>query len=513
MSATGMNAASNLEVLMGGHRAPAWVLGLLGSLCTLLGGLVTLLIVPGLGVILIGLGGIASVVCFVVWKRISGKRVWLTDTAEGFRLRTAEGTKSYRDDQVMRMNVVRKPVYSAGLLKSNHYLLTLHVLDEPKPIELDHVVLVNESSAAATWINRTIEQYRAIAGDALEAGATVVGKGWSLTNDAIVTSNPSSRTPLPELTHLDIVDEALCVWKKGEDNPILTTPQHSENAYLLQLLLAPKIAANAEKQPPQGVSEPGLGRLIFSRKVRPLWRNSSIVCAVGAGIGAIVAAIASFAEREMAVVCLVLVGVSIAAGLVAWHTIRFEFCCHERGVMRRSLLGPKTLRYEDVGSFKFSAIRMFHNGIYAGTNLVILLTPNRPGLPIIRYGRTIQTVDDSLDNLRDSIARILANKMLASLRSEPWVPWTSSLQLGTEGIRYRPTAMFGKKDWVLLPWNEVSGFDLREGALHFWRQGTEKSVIQQPCADDNFYPGYFALLQWMSAVGSSEPMANEAGSN
>src|SRR5262249_18602144 len=72
-------------------------------------------------------------------------------------------------------------------------------------------------------------------------------------------------------------------------------------------------------------------------------------------------------EPGMVVVALLAVVVGGCCALGAIHCRRAAFRCHEFGVRQSGLTGERKLRYLDVASFTYSAVRHFHNGVYTGT--------------------------------------------------------------------------------------------------------------------------------------------------
>jgi hypothetical protein len=178
--------------------------------------------------------------------------------------------------------------------------------------------------------------------------------------------------------------------------------------------------------------------------------------------------------------------------------------CHERGVWRGTLFGQRSLRYSDVGSFQYSAVRHYHNGAYVGTHVSLKFRPLTPGQGRpLHYSTTTKGDDEGLDNLRDHISRAIAGRMAEQFQSGQPVIWTSNLQIVPEGILYRPAGLFGRKEMQLLPFASYRGHDLKQGVFYLYGPGN-KQVATEQSSVDNFYPGFFLLLLLMHQPAEAE---------
>jgi hypothetical protein len=202
----------------------------------------------------------------------------------------------------------------------------------------------------------------------------------------------------------------------------------------------------------------------------------------------------------------VLMGIGGNALLLGGIALLFSsFRCHERGVVKKNLLGEKTLRYTDVGSFTYGATRHYHNGAYTGTHLNLSFKPAEGvQASAISYFTTVQGQDDDLDELRDFISRAIASRMLERLQNNQPVVWTPNLEIHPSGIRYRPAGFFGKKEPIFLPFTQYGGHNLHEGHFHLFEQGKPKSVFNEPCSAENFFPGYFLLVMLEQSGNEAE---------
>ena len=73
--------------------------------------------------------------------------------------------------------------------------------------------------------------------------------------------------------------------------------------------------------------------------------------------------------------------------------------------------------------------------------------------------------------------------------------WTKNIRFESAGLEYRPSGLIGRKDWVQIPYKDVSGFHLMEGTFYLFSHGSKKSVFEQLVSTPNFFPGLFLLGQ------------------
>ena len=431
------------------------------------------------------------------------RRAWVQVSDDGFVYGNRDGERQYRDDQVIGVNLVSKPNYRQGELKSYTNDVQLKVAGAPQPIRIKTTTKLADVDPLSNFVARTIENYQLRAEEALDAGARLSGKGWSLGNEDItVEGTDSIRVANRDLVAMETVDGLHKIWRKEQDEPFLSVPTKSENAFLLTLLLGPKIAEQ-EGNREIDLSQPGLGRLIFRRACGRIGRSFGwlFVLLAFPAIPLFVAGAAGGNPNLMAAGAINFI-VSPLTLLLGLALLRAEFRCHERGVFRRLLLKGRELRFEHVESFKYAATKQYYNGGYVGTALEVVFFPKPgSGKKKLRYSRMVQNADEALDGLRDHITMILMPMLGQTLASTGSLQWMPNLRITHEGFHYRPKGFVSrKKEEQFIGFDDVYAMDVQEGTFHVWTHGKDKSVIRESTSEPNFYPGYLLATQVYSAA-------------
>src|SRR5262249_25418359 len=143
---------------------------------------------------------------------------------------------------------------------------------------------------------------------------------------------------------LDRIGKFLCLWRQGDEHAWVRLPLASANVYVLERLLAEQLAG----RPDTFAAGEELGRIIFERRPGKTWALVGGLCTVVfLGLTALAIAEAQDPLTRVSVAALFFSAASVS-GLWVVHTLRSVFRCHERGVYKSGLFGPRTLRYEDV---------------------------------------------------------------------------------------------------------------------------------------------------------------------
>jgi hypothetical protein len=508
-----MNGAA---VLVRGARYPGPLSLLLLGLC-LLAGAACLAAVPRAPLWpLVGAGAVLGALCLLAsglwWGLELSRRAWVEVTPAGFRLRDRAGERAVDDQQILSMALRHRRNFSNGLLKSVTRFFTVWYAapeQETRQLTMTTTFPADSADPLAGLIQRVSDRLLGQARADLQSGLPVLGVGWSLDRAALTLTAPPQGpldVPLADVTAVDVVDEKVCCWVRGRDEAVAKVPVKAANAYLLLQLLREQI--EQRKAAEEGEPEEGrLGRIIFERRHPRSTTAALAVMAAVLGLVSLPLILFGIANPAPLVVGLGLLVVGAATGLGAYQTRVAFFRCHEWGVHQSGLFVDKRLRYGDVASFTYRAVRVFVHGAYTGTTFTFVFDPLPPQKSSrIRYSVRLGNVDAELDNLRDQIARILAFRMIGQLRQGQPVRWTANLCFLPEGLEYRPAGWVGRKGAQVLPYDQVAGFNLDQGTFSLWAKGRAKPVMQENSTEPNFFPG-FVMLSLMA--GREEGTAAE----
>jgi hypothetical protein len=424
------------------------------------------------------------------------QRLWVQDLGNGLLVRDASGSRQYADEDVYGLDFHAANEYSQGDFKGIRRRFVAKIEGESRPLEMNNLIKPNEADPLQPLITRLLGNYRSGVNEALQAGTSLSGKNWSLSQHALTAQGREAQTiPIDDIVSVTEMDNHVCVWRRGEAEATFRTPVGSPNAFLLQLILAERIESRGEEA---AAETEGLGRVMFER------RSSKVVRLLLWVVGLLLFPIAAIlllgglAKGDMAMLA---VGVCVLAlfALLVWAVRgmgRSVFRAHERGVFRRGFRSSTELLYDEVEQFIYSAVRQYYNGVYVGTALnITLIPPVASGKKPIRFSSSVKNADEALDKMRDHISLVLAAKMLAQLSDGQRVNWTANLVLTPEGIEFRPSGFVRRKEAVLLPFSRVHTFDIQQGTFYLWEQGKDKPVMQEASSMPNFFPGYVALCQ------------------
>ncbi len=424
----------------------------------------------------------------------------ITDKDNGFEVEDRRGVRRYEDDQVVSVSLDTTEKHSAGVLKHVNRTFVIHVAGPQgdEEIAIKDKLKPGEYDPHADLIRRLSENYAARARQALDAGMKLSGKNWTLDSGSLTVLNGQQEdvSSMGDLARIDVFDGNVCVWRRGVNDPILKTPVSSKNAFVLELILGPIVEANDITD-----DGDGLGHVLFERKASFATIVMLVILGVGSMLVIPVMLVLAVTDREP-VPFLIIAGIACALVptffISAYASSRRVFRCQSRGVFSDGLLGSRELRYTDVASFQYGVTRHYTNGVYTGTNLNMKFTPRDKSQKAISYSVHSKKLDTEFDMIRDHIARVIASEMWERLGRGDEAPWTDNAVFDPDGIKYRPSGFFGRKDWKKLEYKNIHGFDIMQGTFHLWEKGVEKSVLQETTAAENFFPGYYLICMMSS---------------
>lgn len=457
------------------------------------------------------------------------KLMWVTLEPGRFTVIDNVGERPFNDDDVVSVALQYKDNFDNGRHTSTSRTFRVWVVaqgDRPELIEMLGKFKIGEADPLKSFIERIVKLLKTRADDDRQKNQSILGEGWELTNKQLLLRHPKtgeSETLLSEIAAIMDVEGKLKIWKQGEDEAFAQYPLDAANAHILQLLLQEELAKRPEdnKEPPAGQ----LGRVIFERKPR----KSLIYLLLALGLLLLFLGIVMFASVSMGVQkkndtqALIIVGIGllcIGAGLCFYTLtlLKALFRCHEYGVYQRSFFGEKKLLYSEVEAFTYSATRHYHNGAYVGTNLKLSFLPMpNLGKPKLVYSTSVKNVDNSLDQMRDEIAGMIAGRLYREVQAGTPTKWTDALVLEPQQLRYTVPAMFGKNPPQTIPYQQITGHTVDQGTLSLFQRGKPKPFMTESISAKNFFPGYFALMallqqakQSPAAPATAAPLAEDS---
>jgi hypothetical protein len=476
-------------VVKGRVYVPGAVLAVIGATVAVIAGIV---ISVGEGKPLIPLvvagGGVLAVVEGIILLIAKRKRWRIALHENGATVQD----KSGRNTEILFAELAAishqpKPKYSNGIFTGTQHILRFWRKEDPpkKPFaEIDCYVSDKKNQGEA----EAMQAFGDVAGKTICDRLTeIVDNGGTVKSPAGLQVNANglrfqgTSIALGEIEDIGLFDGKFCVWKKGEEFPALKLDPAGPNVVPMINVIDRKLAEK-EEQAKEGQGQT-LGRVLFERRQsKPLgW----LLVILGIPL------------------CLTLVGIPLV--LVGRALIRGYFRCHERGVSHRSFGQEKRLFYDQVASFTYSATRMYVNGAYVGTSLTMKFETDDPkALPPIKYNANVKNVDEDLDELRERISAVVAQRLLRRYAETGSFVWTKSLEVTGDGIRYRPGKLLGKGEWQVLPFDRYLGVNVQEGVFHLFSQDAEKSVYHCGISEPNFFPGLHALLAIVAPDGEPD---------
>lgn len=311
----------------------------------------------------------------------------------------------------------------------------------------------------------------------LAAGATLRGRGWTLDPQGLRVG--PLVVPLAQVSEVGTLQKRVSLWRGEDERPFLTTPIASDNARVLQRLLARRLEGRPAGHRQSGPS--GLGRVLIERKSGPVLVGG-LACVGAASLAISLALLRT--EPGARWVTGIIGGVLL---LGAWAARRGREAVHECGLTRQGVLGRRELRYADVDRLSYSATRQYHNGVYTGTRYSLrCAAPGGRPITILGWGRGSE---GNLDGLRDHIAGVVAERMRSRLAAEGEVAWTRGLRLTPTGVRFQRSRLVGRGPDVFLPWAALR-YEIEAGCFHLYEADAAKPSLSVGCDSENFYPGH-----------------------
>jgi hypothetical protein len=348
-------------------------------------------------------------------------------------------------------------------------------------------------------VGAVLQAFRTALAESVErrvaAGGALAGAKWVLDGSGFRPRASAPPVPGSMLTEVAVFKEGVSLWSGDDELPFFSVAADSPNALVLRDVVSKRLAG----RPQRTRSTEGLGRVLFEKGT-----SRTLIGVLGLlALGAFATSIPFFMSRELpAAGVVVLVGL-----LLAWATVHLSLStlrCHERGIVQRSPLSQRVLKYAEMDRLTYGATRHYHNGVYTGTHISMRFASDSAGKPI-QYSATSRGSEQDLELLRDQVSSMIAQRLYDRLSREPEVPWTSA-RLSKKGVHYRKKKLIGSREETVSRYDQDLRYRIDSGTLHLFVPGEKKSVLDLPCSGNNFYPG-FLLFQQLATEAAARPSA------
>lgn len=439
-------------------------------------------------------------------------RRWIKPTEFGFIVTDRRGVVAYTDEMVRTLGFWAEVVYSRGVARANRRSGTfvLATDDQDVSIRFRYDFPLHEPDPLGELFERVFGKLVSAAKAAILTEGGLSGDGWSLDRDCltIVGRGGDVTVPVQDVAAVEVIDARVCVWRKGEAEPVTRIPAGLPNALVLRDCLTAMIP------PPDPSAEPadGLGRIIFERndsiRGARLWGGLALV--VWAVVAGVLSALDGVLEHGWvpALIGLVLLVAGGIGGATLWEGRVNVFRCHAHGVARINHYGTTTLGYGEIGSFSYNATRMHDDGLYAGTHLSLIFMPlDGSDRPSIGYSATVRNADEELERLREFISRVIAGHMFRRLGAGQPVAWTPNITFRPEGLELKNVGWFRGRtgESNVVPYREITHHSLTEGVFRLAVGGQGKWAVEEDFAQPNFFPGYVLLMTILHPPEAASP--------
>jgi hypothetical protein len=237
------------------------------------------------------------------------------------------------------------------------------------------------------------------------------------------------------------------------------------------------------------MDEGGLGSIVYEQRVSKVTTAAVVLV----GLGLVAGAVATGEPLAVAGAVLIALGFLAlgAANVASGHR---GYRCHERGIARWSVFGERTLAYADVEVFQYQATAVLYAGVHTRTNVRLRFVPagRRRGVEftvVLAPGQ-----EAPLERVRDLVAAVVAGRLADRLASEPEVPWTDSIRLSHDGIRYAQKKHFGLSTTeAFVSFSERVNARIESGFCSLVAPARKEVLFTIPTSAPNFFPG-FALM-------------------
>jgi hypothetical protein len=489
-----------------------WLPIIVGGLAGLLG-VVLLPIAPVSG----GIVCIGALLCLVMaagaGAYIARGRRWVELSEDSIRLSARNVEVVIADEQVTDLAINRQPHHGAGKLLAETRQLLLWIESEsgPQRIRLSSRLAPGGLDPLQPLINRLCHRLGEEAARKLAARESIDGDGWSLdaTRLHMETRRQSTTLPVTEISAVEVIGSEVRIWQSLNPYSVARVPISGRNGWLLDKLLKQRLQGRRTSRPdrkydneaplvPESpASFSALGRILFERT--PGSGPTILFGVMGLLLGVVGAIVlwSAIQSRDPVVsagggLLILLSGLCFFGGI---RLRRVRFRCYERGIERISMTSRRVLPFEEIDVFSFECRRNQSHGRYTGTTYTLVFADrSREQGRGIFYSTTVRNLDEELDDLRERVSQVIARRMAQTFAAHHSVQWTPEVWFRRDSLEYiRRKRLFVPTRVLVIPYDTITDFELRDGLLHIWTSYQDRAVLSLSSSTPNLYPGLIVL--------------------
>ncbi len=507
------------RISVGSSYGNGWfIASIVLAILSFIGGGVLVAFHPEPGIAILALGALFVLIALVQGWSISRNRKWLTVTEDGFTYEDRRGVFDFSDDDIVELGTWARTKLNNGVPKSivRTCRLILEAGEYRGDLNFQYSFPIERPDPHAEFLERNLQRLTDIAKDQIARSETLAGANWELEQREFhIRDNRQSETHSPDdFVAIDVVDNHVCIWLRGEAKPKVRIPAETLNALVLLRILGQRLQD-------RGVSNddaPGLGRIIFERD-HSISSGVLVFCFILGALmvgGSFVAAYYASQERNPtgpAILAGVLLLLGIGIPLLVWLNRINVLRCHTKGVCRMTTKRTRELEYKDMVVFSYGAIRQYVNGSYSGTTVTMNFEPSPDAdAEPIKYSATMKNIDAELENLRDHVSTVIASEMKRRLDTGESIRWTEGMLFTPEGLQIDVAGgILNKAKSRKLPYVNCL-FSLQEGYFYLFKRGGKDPLYTLPVSATNFFPGFMLLNQLSYEANQKTNPATDDGS-
>ena len=445
-----------------------------------------------IGSAVLGLG-LAAAAAFFLWRR-ENRRATLTLFGQGVTCSRRGRTRAFPYPEILSLSLRENEKLNNGVSVGLRRRLRLRSAGDR--FALTHVAPHGQPDLFGSWLDAAIGGFASAAERGLAGGRPLSGKGWTLTPTGLRAA--SREVPFAELGAVGLVQRKVAVWRGDDELPYFETVAGSPNALVLARLLSRRI----DEQPARPEESAGLGRLLFAQRNSPATVAVAVLIGLGLAVSSALLLPAGDEQTYLGAALLALgLAALAAAAAAAWYRVRF----HRNAVVRRGLLGSRTLPYAEVEGLAYSATASYAQGVYAGTSVRLALRPRPPGKKLVVKALVHGTPED-FETARNKVASLIAARLAERLAAEGEVEWVPSVWLARDGLRLVKKRFRGGGEELAIDYRQEIGYDFQREVFRLFLPPEKKPVLKVPCRRENFYPGFllFQQLIWETSESGLE---------